>query len=92
MKVIVADSGQGVPEDDAERIFDPFYTTKEPGKGTGLGLAIVARIVDGLRGMVWVERAREGGAAFHLLFPRAISGMEPIPEPPPALAPDGRGR
>ena len=71
IKVVVSDSGPGVPEEDAERIFDPFYTTKEPGKGTGLGLAIVARIVDNLQGTVWVQRAREGGAAFHVLFPVA---------------------
>jgi signal transduction histidine kinase len=71
VKVIVADSGPGVAAEHAERIFDPFFTTKEPGKGTGLGLAIVARVVENLDGIVWVDRAREGGAAFHLLFPLA---------------------
>ena len=65
------DSGPGVSPEHAERIFDPFFTTKEPGKGTGLGLAIVARVVENLDGIVWVDRAREGGAAFHLLFPLA---------------------
>jgi len=68
-QVIVADSGTGVPDADREKIFDPFYTTKDPGKGTGLGLAIVARIVEHHRGTVWVQRAREGGAAFVMLFP-----------------------
>jgi signal transduction histidine kinase len=71
VKVVVADSGPGVSPEHAERIFDPFFTTKEPGKGTGLGLAIVARVVENLDGIVWVDRAREGGAAFHLLFPLA---------------------
>jgi signal transduction histidine kinase len=70
-KIVVADSGPGVPAENVERIFDPFFTTKEPGKGTGLGLAIVARVVENFRGIVWVQRAREGGAAFHLLFPLA---------------------
>jgi len=41
LKLIVADSGPGVPITESERIFDPFYTTKEPGRGTGLGLAVV---------------------------------------------------
>lgn len=68
-KVIVADSGPGVPDEDIERIFDPFYTTKEPGRGTGLGLAIVARIVENIGGIIWVERSREGGAAFHIVLP-----------------------
>jgi signal transduction histidine kinase len=71
VRVIVADSGPGVPHADVEKIFDPFFTTKEPGKGTGLGLAIVSRIVDNLQGAVWVAPAREGGAAFHMLFPAA---------------------
>ena len=71
IKVVVADSGAGVPSENVERIFDPFFTTKEPGKGTGLGLAIVARIVDNFHGIVWVQKAREGGAAFHLLLPDA---------------------
>ena len=69
--VFVADSGPGVPAPDRDKIFEPFYTTKEPGRGTGLGLAIVARIVYDLGGVVWVDQAREGGAAFKLFFPEA---------------------
>src|SRR5216110_2692066 len=67
----VADSGPGVPPDDREKIFEPFYTTKEPGRGTGLGLAIVARAVHDMGGVVWVDTAREGGAAFKMFFPEA---------------------
>ncbi len=67
----VADSGPGVRQPDRERIFDPFYTTKEPGRGTGLGLAIVQRIVYELGGLVWVDDAREGGAAFKIFLPEA---------------------
>ena len=67
--VFVADSGPGVPPADREKIFDPFYTTKEPGHGTGLGLAIVARTVDEMGGLIWVTQAREGGAVFKLFFP-----------------------
>jgi two-component system NtrC family sensor kinase len=67
----VADDGPGVPETDRDRIFDPFFTTKEPGKGTGLGLAIVARTVHEAGGVVWVDRAREGGAVFKVFLPLA---------------------
>ena len=67
--LFVADDGPGIADADRERIFDPFFTTKEPGKGTGLGLAIVARTVDSAGGMVWVDRAREGGAAFKVFLP-----------------------
>ena len=91
-KIIVADSGPGVPRELAERIFDPFFTTKPAEKGTGLGLAIVSRIVDNFQGTVWVTTAREGGAAFHVLFPvvavtapgRQLRGDRRRPTPPVA--------
>ena len=67
----VADDGPGIPEGDRERIFDPFFTTKAPGEGTGLGLAIVARTVHQCGGVVWVDRAREGGAVFKVFLPLA---------------------
>ena len=67
--LFVADSGPGVAAEDRERVFDPFYTTKPPGRGTGLGLALVARAVHDMEGVAWVDRAREGGAAFKLFFP-----------------------
>ena len=67
----VADSGPGVALEDRDKIFDPFYSTKEPGRGTGLGLAIVARAVHDMGGVVWVDTAREGGAAFKMFFPAA---------------------
>ncbi|HUO53068.1 MAG TPA: ATP-binding protein [Gemmatimonadaceae bacterium] len=69
VKVIVADNGPGVSLADSERIFDPFYTTKDPNKGTGLGLAIVSRIIESMGGTIWVRAAREGGAAFMVYFP-----------------------
>src|ERR671921_174542 len=69
--LLVADEGPGVAEADRERIFDPFFTTKEPGEGTGLGLAIVARTVHEAGGVVWVDRAREGGAVFKVFLPHA---------------------
>jgi signal transduction histidine kinase len=67
----VADDGPGVPDRDRVRIFDPFFTTKPPGQGTGLGLAIVARTVYDAGGVVWVDRAREGGAVFKVFLPLA---------------------
>ncbi len=80
--LFVADSGPGVPPDDRDKVFDPFYTTKSAGRGTGLGLAIVARAVDDMGGVVWVDRAREGGAAFKMFFPRADLTLRPRAVPP----------
>ena len=56
-----SDNGPGIPEKEILRIFDPFYTTKEPGKGTGLGLSVCYRIVEGLGGTIKAEsNAGEG--------------------------------
>jgi two-component system, NtrC family, sensor kinase len=76
----VADDGPGVPEADRERVFDPFYTTKDPGEGTGLGLAIVARTVHDAGGTVWVDRAREGGAVFKVFLPFAWQSVPTVVE------------
>jgi two-component system NtrC family sensor kinase len=69
VKVVIADGGHGVTRGHEERIFEPFVTTKAPAHGTGLGLAIVRGIVNRMGGIVWVQRSREGGAAFHLVVP-----------------------
>ncbi|HEY6808816.1 MAG TPA: ATP-binding protein [Gemmatimonadales bacterium] len=69
--LFVADGGSGVPPEDRGRVFEPFFTTKPPGQGTGLGLAIVARAVHDMGGVIWVDAAREGGAAFKIFLPAA---------------------
>lgn len=65
----VEDNGAGIPEDKQRLIFDPFYTTKEPGKGTGLGLNIVFRIVTKYRGMITVRSEVGRGSTFEVRFP-----------------------
>lgn len=78
LQIVIADSGTGVSAEDEERIFEPFFSTKQPGKGTGLGLAIVASTIENLGGTVWVQRAREGGAAFIILLPLHEGGIKAI--------------
>lgn len=75
LQVVVADSGPGVPVEDSERIFEPFYSGKGEARGTGLGLAIVSRTVESVGGIIWVQPAREGGAAFVLLLPLVGTAM-----------------
>ena len=69
--VAIEDNGAGVTADEAARLFDPFYTTRQPGEGTGMGLAITARIVEELGGEVGVENREEGGARFTVRLPEA---------------------
>ena len=65
----VRDNGSGIPEEKLSVIFDPFYTTKPPGKGTGLGLNVVYRILTKYRGTITVESARDAGTVFKLKIP-----------------------
>jgi signal transduction histidine kinase len=66
--ITVADTGTGMPADVAERIFDPFYTTKEPGKGTGLGLHTVHNIITRIGGDIKVSSS-SSGTSFTITLP-----------------------
>jgi signal transduction histidine kinase len=65
--VTIDDTGPGIAPEIVERIFNPFFTTRQ--SGTGLGLAIVHRIVDAHGGEIAVGRNREGGASIALRLP-----------------------
>jgi len=65
----ISDTGCGMTEDVIERIFDPYFTTKEEGKGTGLGLATVYSIVKAFKGDIKVESSSDAGTSFTILFP-----------------------
>jgi len=70
-----ADGGEGISPEDQNRIFLPFYTTKEYGKGTGLGLSIVARIVHEHGGRIEMKSAAGEGTRFYLSLPRPGYGL-----------------
>jgi signal transduction histidine kinase len=63
------DNGSGISAEDINRIFDPFYTTKEPGKGTGLGLSVSLRIVEDMGGDIKVESERGEGTTIIVILP-----------------------
>jgi signal transduction histidine kinase len=68
-RVMVNDSGPGVPQADRERIFRPFYTSKRT--GTGLGLALVQKIIVFHNGRITVDSSPQGGASFQITLPIA---------------------
>jgi signal transduction histidine kinase/ActR/RegA family two-component response regulator len=74
----VADTGPGIPEELREKIFEPFYTTKEEGRGTGLGLAVVYGIVCQHHGGISVDSHPGGGALFTIFLPMA--GVDAVGE------------
>jgi len=68
VEIAVADSGHGLEAEDIPRIFEPFYSTKPPGKGTGLGMSVLHGNVHGCGGHVIVESKKEQGTAVKILF------------------------
>ena len=71
----VSDEGEGIREENLERIFDPFFSTKV--KGAGLGLAIASRIMEAHRGFIRVRSELGMGSVFELHFPPATVREEP---------------
>ncbi|MBW2312388.1 MAG: GAF domain-containing protein, partial [Deltaproteobacteria bacterium] len=67
----ISDSGPGIPEEDLDKIYDPFFTTKEVGKGTGLGLTISQAIIADHNASIRVNSRINRGATFTITFPKA---------------------
>ena len=70
VRITVTDSGIGMNEEQIQKIFDPFYTTKEVGKGTGLGLSVSISIVESMGGTIAVQSMPGVGSAFSVVLPK----------------------
>jgi signal transduction histidine kinase len=75
IEILLSDTGCGIPEENMDKLFTPFFTTKEIGKGTGLGLALVYGIVKMHRGKITIEsntdiKKAKTGTTFKIVLPR----------------------
>jgi len=82
LELTVKDTGHGISTENIDRIFDPYFTTKDKGEGTGLGLAVVQGIVKTHNGAITAESRPGEGMAFHVLLP--VIEVEPEAERTPA--------
>jgi PAS domain S-box-containing protein len=88
--LIVEDTGQGIPAAIIDRIFDPFFSTKEIGKGTGLGLSTVLGIVKNHKGFLTVQSEPGQGTAFRIYLPAEAGAIASVASPS-ATPMGGRG-
>ncbi|CAN5317302.1 7TM diverse intracellular signaling domain-containing protein [soil metagenome] len=72
IRIEVADTGPGMPDDIKKRIFEPFFTTKNVGEGTGLGLSIVFGIIEKHKGTIDVRSAEGTGTTFIITLPKNL--------------------
>jgi PAS domain S-box-containing protein len=90
LKLAVADTGSGIPPAILERIFEPYFTTKQVNEGTGLGLAVTMGIVKSHQGLIEVETTSGHGTCFTLFLP--VTTVEAVRQPDEsAVLPLGHG-
>jgi len=71
-EIEIQDQGAGIPDEHLAKIFEPFFSTKEPGEGTGLGLYVTRNIIEKLEGMIDVKSSLGKGTAFRIVLPKYI--------------------
>ena len=91
VRIVVRDTGIGMPPEVLEHICEPLFTTKSPGQNAGLGLTMVERIVQDAGGFIMVSSLPSEGAEFALYLPAVATPAPRLPKAPPRQLMPGRG-
>jgi signal transduction histidine kinase/CheY-like chemotaxis protein len=91
LRLSVIDDGCGLTDDVRERIFDPFYTTRDTDEGAGMGLALVHSIVKAHGGVIQVDSTPGQGSSFDIFLPKTVASTNPN-EPDPVVERTASGR
>jgi two-component system NtrC family sensor kinase len=78
VSLTVQDTGEGIPKENMERIFEPFFSTKAPGEGTGLGLFVTRGIIERLSGKIEVDSQLGQGTSFCIKLPKSIARTDAL--------------
>lgn len=70
--LVIHDNGIGISEEDQKKLFEPFFSTKGPGKGTGLGLYVAKSIIESFRGAIVLRSAVGYGTSFSIFLPKGL--------------------
>ncbi len=90
IRLTVSDTGHGIGHDIIDRIFDPYFTTKEPGKGTGMGLSVIHGIIKTYGGDIMVKSEPGMGSTFTIYLPVIVNPAREVHAIPSGNIPTGR--
>ena len=85
LELVIRDRGAGMPREILERIGEPFYTTKQPGRGMGLGLFLARAVVEAVGGSLQIDSTTGAGTDVRVVLPTDVSQQDPAAAPHPAL-------
>ena len=91
-KLSISDTGEGIPAEIWDRIFEPYYTTKTTGAGTGLGLAVTHGIIQQHHGTITFESKVGHGTTFHVMLPLEAKNLSENPDDAEGQVKGGKGR
>lgn len=83
LEITIRDRGAGIPQDVKDRIGEPFFTTKAPGRGMGLGLFLARAVIEGVGGALQIDALDGGGTEVRVQLPRDVGGRSNVAAPEP---------